>query len=299
MRISTQLLYQRGVNAIENQQFKLSATQEQLATGERLKSPADDPFASTRIVALDEQEKLLEQYRRNADYADARLGLEETSLTSAINALQRVRELAVQGANGSLSVSDRQAVALEVTQRMEGILQIANTRDSSGEYIFSGDRTTTPAFVHDGVGNFLYQGDQGQRYVQVGTNRSLATGDSGYDVFENVQTAAGPKNVMQIVYDMADTLNAGNPSSAAIDEVDAAIERLSGIRSVVGARVNAIDSEMSSNETFSLAIKMNRSELADLDYADAVSRFQQQLAGLQAAQQSFVQIQGLSLFNFI
>ena len=60
MRISTSLLYQRGVDAIELQQKKLSDTEIQLATGERLDSPAEDPFASTRIIALDEEKKLLD-----------------------------------------------------------------------------------------------------------------------------------------------------------------------------------------------------------------------------------------------
>lgn len=299
MRISSSLIYQRGVNAIEGQQAKISSTQEQLATGERLKSPADDPFASTRIIALDEQTKTMEQYKRNANMAETRLDLEEIALTTAINTLQRVRELAVQAANGTYSASDRQAISLEVFERMESLLQLSNSTDASGEYIFSGDRTTTEAFVHDGVGNFTYQGDQGQRLVQIGPTREVAVGDSGYEVFENVAAVAGPTNLMQIVYDFADALSTGVSNPDSIPDVDAALEQLIGKRSVVGARLNAIDSEVNANDAFTLSIEENRSQLADLDYADAVSRFQQQLAGLQAAQQSFVQIQNLSLFNFI
>ncbi len=299
MRISTQLLYQRGVNAIESQQYQLSSTQEQLATGERLKSPADDPFASTRIVALDEEEKLLGQYSRNADAAKTRLQLEETAITTAINSLQRLRELAVQTANGTNSPGDRVAISEEAFQIMEGLLQVSNTVDSNGEYLFSGDRTTTRAFVHDGAGTFTYQGDQGQRLVQIGKSRQMVTGDSGYDVFENVPAAAGPTNLMRVAYDYANALSAGTQNPDSIGDIDAALNQLIGKRSQIGGRINAIDSEMGANESFTLTIQENRSQLADLDYADAISRFQQQLAGLQAAQQSFVQIQGLSLFNYI
>ncbi len=407
MKISTSLLYQRGVNAIDMQQSNLSQTQEQLATGERLRSPADDPFASTRINTLDDQQSRLDQYVRNAGFATTRLELEESSITAAVNALQGLRELAVQMANDTYSSEDRVAASFEAFQLTDSLLQVANMVDEDGEYIFSGDKTSTQAYVTDGNGNFTYQGDQGQRYVQVGPSRTVPTGDSGYDVFENIkvtgsyttgnlssldfttetlsfdvdgqtvavsatdysgdlqglvdelqttldgltvggQSAAGKytvvvvdsnsfkiesnvpggdpnpfkasvtnfvttitgadngsqidastSNVMEVAYRFANTLKGGSRDETALESIDAAMQQLLGKRSTIGGRINTIDSEISANEVVSLSIDKNRSELKDLDYAEAISRFQQQLAGLQAAQQSFVQIQGLSLFNYI
>ena len=297
MRISTSLMYQRGVNAIERQQVKLSATEEQLATGERLKSPADDPFASTRIIAFEEEEQILDQYNRNADAAKTRLQLEETSITTAINSLQRLRELAIQTANDTYSVTDRQAISEEALQIVQGLLQVSNTVDADGEYIFSGDRVQTPAFDQ----NFVYQGDQGQRLMQIGKSRQVETGDSGYEVFGNISvTAGGTQNVMEIAFAYADELAVnGQQLPGAIDDIDAALAQLITKRSQIGGRVNSIDSEKSANEAFKQSIQENKSALKDLDYADAISRFQQQLAGLQAAQQSFIKIQNLSLFNYI
>ena len=300
MRISTQLLYQRGVNSIEEQQSNLSKTQQQLATGERLRSPADDPFAATRIVSLTEQLSTLDQYIRNADVAETKLNQEETSLTSIINTLQRVREIAVQGANDVLTADDRQALSNEVYQRLEGILQVSNSQDSNGEYIFSGDRTNTVPFSFDGNGNFNYQGDQGQRYIQVGSSRQIAVNDSGYAVFENVRLSeGGTDTVMKIVYDVYDTLNQGESTNPLLTKLTDALEHVSNVRSSIGARMNAIDSEKQAIDSFKLSIEKNKSTLQDLDYAEAISQFQQQLAGLQAAQQTFVQVQGLSLFNYI
>jgi len=287
-------LYQRGVNAIESQQVKLSKTEQQLATGERLSSPADDPFASTRIVALEEEETLLNQYNRNSDYALTRLEQEETALTSAINALQRLRELAVQTANGVYSTQDRQAISEEASQIRDGLLQVANTTNEDGEYIFSGNRMDTPAFDN----TYTYQGDQGQRSIQIGKSRQVETGDSGYVVFENIPGATGG-NVMQIADNYATFLAAGTQDPNAINDIDAAINHLAVIRSRIGGRVNAVNSEQGANDSFSESIQKNKSMLKDLDYADAISRFNQELAGLQAAQQSFIKIQNLSLFNYI
>jgi len=294
MRISTSLLYQRGVNAIESQQVKLSKTEQQLATGERLLSPADDPFASTRIVALEEEQSLLDQYNRNSDYALTRLEQEETALTSAINALQRLRELAVQTANGIYSAEDRRAISEEAYQIRDGLLQVANTSNEDGEYIFSGNRMDTPAY--DSA--FNYQGDQGQRFIQIGKSRQVETGDSGYVVFDNIAGAAGG-NVMQIADSYATFLAGGTQDPNAINDIDSAINHLAVIRSRIGGRVNAIESEKGANDSFSESIQKNKSTLKDLDYADAISRFNQELAGLQAAQQSFIKIQNLSLFNYI
>lgn len=300
MRISTSLLYQRGVNAINDQQSNLSATQTQLATGERLKEPADDPFASTRIIAIDEQTSSLDQFTRNADFARTRLELEETAITSSINMLQRVRELAIQALNGTFSAEDRLAISYEVGELANGILQVANSTDGSGEYIFAGNQTSRAAYVDNNDGTYSFQGDQGQRFVQIGTNREVATGDSGFDVFGNLGASTSTNdNVMEVVrqFEIGLQNDAIDPDS--LGDIDLAIENLSRYRSGVGARINTIESEKGAIESINLSLSKNRSELADLDYAEAISRFQQQLAGLQAAQQSFVQIQNLSLFNYI
>ncbi len=126
----------------------------------------------------------------------------------------------------------------------------------------------------------------------------METSDSGYVVFENVPGAVGG-NVMQIADSYATFLDGGTQDPNAIDDIDAAINHLAVIRSRIGGRVNAVESEKGANDSFSESIQKNKSTLKDLDYADAISRFNQELAGLQAAQQSFIKIQNLSLFNYI
>ena len=81
--------------------------------------------------------------------------------------------------------------------------------------------------------------------------------------------------------------------------IDAGNENVINARSRVGSRLNALDSQENTNDSFSLSLKTSVSDLKDLDYAEAVSRFNTQLVGLQAAQQAFVRVQNLSLFNFL
>ena len=300
MRISTSWIFHQGVNAMLDQQTALAKTQQQLATGQKILKPSDDPLASTRVLDLNQVIDTISQYQRNADFADARLALEETTLSGAVDILQRIRELTVQALNDTQGPADRGVIAVEVRENIDALLQLANTRDANGEYLFSGFKTGTEPFSHDGSGNFLYAGDQGQRSLQIGATTQVATGDSGDDVFMKIDDGAGGiSSVFSILYDFAADLEANAPSDTILTRLDSAIDSMANTRASIGARMNAIEGQRNSNDSFSLLMQENRSELEDLDYAEAVSRFEQQLLALQASQQSFVKIKGLSLFNYI
>ncbi|MGB5279419.1 MAG: flagellar hook-associated protein FlgL [Gammaproteobacteria bacterium] len=300
MRISTSWIFQQGVNAMLDQQTALARTQQQLATGQRILNPSDDPSASTRVLELDQLIDTTQQYQRNSEYAETRLKLEETVLSEVGDVLQRVRELAVRANNDTLSAGDRQAIAIEVRTSLDGLLQLANSKDAIGEYLFSGNKTGTRPFSDSGAGTFTYDGDQGVRSLQIGPTRQVSVGDAGDNVFMKVDDGAGGIGSMfEALYDFAVDLEANNPSTTTLTRLDSAIDEVLNTRSSIGARLNTIDSQRNMNDAFDLLMQENRSTLEDLDYTEAVSRFERQLLALQASQQSFVKIEGLSLFNYL
>ena len=300
MRISTSWIFQQGVNAMLDQQTALAKTQQQLATGQRILNPSDDPSASTRVLELDQLIDTTQQYQRNSDYAETRLQLEETVLSEAGDILQRVRELAVRANNDTLSAGDRQAIAIEVRTNLNGLVQLANSKDATGEYLFSGNKIGTRPFTDNGAGIFTYEGDQGVRSLQIGPTRQVSVGDAGDNVFMTVDDGAGGVSSMfDALYDFAVDLEANNPSATTLTRLDSAIDEVLNIRSSIGTRLNAIDSQRNMNDAFDLLLQENRSTLEDLDYTEAVSRFERQLLALQASQQSFIKIEGLSLFNYL
>ena len=300
MRISTSWIFQQGVNAMLDSQTKLANTQQQLATGQRILKPSDDPSAATRVLELDQLIETTQQYQRNADYAETRLQLEESVLSEAGDLLQRVRELAVRANNDTLSAGDRNAIAVEVRTILDGLLQLANSKDATGEYLFSGYKTGTRPFSDNGGGSFVYDGDQGARNLQIGPTRQVAAGDAGDLVFMKVDDGAGGvASMFNALYDFATDLEANAPSTTTLTRLDAAIDQVSNTRASIGARLNSIDSQRNMNDAFDLLMQENRSELKDLEYTEAVSRFERQLLALQASQQSFVKVQGLSLFDYL
>jgi len=300
MRIGTLQLFRQGINSILDQQTKLVGTQLQLASGKRITKPSDDPTGAARLLGLSESLKVTEQYQTNADYARSRLELEDTALGSVGDALQRARELTVQALNDTNGPQDRAAIAQEIRQLTDEILGLANRKDANGEYLFGGFQGQNPPFAHDGSGTFSYAGDQGQRELQIGPARRVADGDSGLDVFMKVPAAAGGfEDVFSTLYTLATDLEANAPNGASLDQIDAAMDHLLGYRATAGARLNAIDSQRSINAALLEQLTATRSDIEDLDYAEAASRLNQQSVTLQAAQQAFVKVQNLNLFNFL
>lgn len=300
MRISTGQIYQQGVISMLDKQASLAKTQQQLATGERILAPSDDPSAAAHVLQLNQVIETTAQYQRNANLADVRLGLEENTLSDVGDILQRVRELAVRANNDTLSAGDRLAIAHEVRVSLDGLLQLSNTKDANGEYLFSGYQIDTQPFSDDGSGNFSYNGDQGARKLQIGPNRQVAVGDAGDAVFMRVDDGAGGTSSMfDTLYEFATDLEANTPSTTTLTRLDSALDAVLTTRSTIGARMNTIEYQRNANDSFSLVLQENRSQLKDLDYAEATSRFQQQMLALQASQQSFIKIEGLSLFNYL
>ena len=413
MRISTNQMSTAGLRQLLARQAELQFTQLQLATNRRVLKPSDDPVAATTISALSVEISRLEQFNRNGEAATSSNELEETILASATDILFRIRGLMVQSVNGTLGRPQLDAIKSEMQERLEEILGLANTQNAGGDYLFSGSKVKTQAFTRDSTGAVIYNGDQSQRQLRVSSGVTVATSDSGFDVFvdvkngngkfvtsaDNANTGSGiispgsyqaPPNFLPEAYSVTfgtdvngnstyaitgDTSGAtivpatlydenaditfassvvgfvsgavttavtGTPvagdvfhispssgqnvfatiqntinaldsfaDSAAtrakmISEINAMqasldlnMQNIDGVRGKLGSRLNAIDAESSSNFSLLITSKTSLSVVQELDVVEASTRLSQQVTVLEAAQASFVRVQGLNLFNFL
>jgi flagellar hook-associated protein 3 FlgL len=136
MRISTQALHATAVAAMLEQQSQLSKLQNQVATGKRVQTPADDPVAAVHILELERAKSESDQFGQNITMAKSRLTLEEQGISDATTVMTRVRELVVQASNtGTLTDSDRASIATELSARTQELQDIANRKDGGGEYL--------------------------------------------------------------------------------------------------------------------------------------------------------------------
>ena len=298
MRISTQALFESGAQRLGELQTSLVKTQQQIGTGKRILSPSDDPVAAARALDVTQSQSINDQFARNRQYATNTLTTVEGTLSSVTALLQDVREIVIAAGNGLLTDTERGFQATALSSRFDELVSLANTRDSAGNYVFSGFQTDTPAFVRTATGA-TYQGDAGQQLLQVEATRQMAVNNSGQSVFQG-----GGQDIFQTLNDLVTLLQTpGMPApatlTASLGNVDRALNNVLTIRASVGSRLQEVDALNNFGEGKGLQYTQILSELQDVDYSQALTKLSQQQFTLEAAQRSFSTISKLSLFNFI
>ena len=219
MRVSTAQIYTQGIEAFQTQQAKLVKLQQQISTGVKLTKPSDDPAASSRVLEMEQSISLNLQYQVNIGLATSRLEVEETTLAAVENLVFRVRELAIQGNNAALDTNSLQAISQEIDQRLNELLALANTRDNNGDYLFAGYQSRNQPFTEVQTGSImhvLFNGDQGQRSLQISPTRQVAVDDPGNELFLEL-----PSNMA--LNEIAAVANAGTGVVAPAHVFDASV----------------------------------------------------------------------------
>jgi flagellar hook-associated protein 3 FlgL len=217
MRVSTSQIYNIATLGMTQAQSAVTKTQEQMASGKKLLSPADDPVAATAILRLNQELARTEHYGKNINIAESNLNLEESTTQTVVDLIQRMRELAVKAGNTAVFTStDYKALAAEVDTRIAELANLQNTRNASGQYIFAGYKGDTKPFVSDIGGNFSYMGDEGQLRLQASTSVTVAVSDSGKRLFVdiasghntfNTSAASGNKAVPPAVISVGEVID--------------------------------------------------------------------------------------------
>jgi len=191
MRVSTNQTQLVAVNSMLDQQAKLSKVQEQVATGRKITKPSEDPVAAAKVVNLTDVLHKTEQYKSNITVARARLNLEEGALAHSTDIYHRIRELALEANNATQTNETRSFIAEEVSQLLDELLALANSSDSTGEFLFAGNKGKFKPFGRNDKGGFDYYGDDGQRQIQIGPKRQIAINDSGNQIFREIRDGNG------------------------------------------------------------------------------------------------------------
>ena len=297
-RMSSNQIHQSSLDVILDAQARLQRTQEELASGKRIQTPADDPVASAQILKSRSELARIESYQRNTDYALNEISLAESTVGSAEDAIIRIKNLTLQAANATYSDSDRQAMASEISGLKDHLLALANTKSASGEYIFAGANVSSaPYTVTNGVSSFT--GDTNIRTVNLSSSVTITTRLSGQEVFGDA--TAGNIDIFNTIETTIGALQTNNTAliATSIDELDSAANQLFEARSALGVRMNRVEDQRSLNEDFSLSLSKGISSLEDLDYARAVSELSMRMLALESAQKAYTKTQGLSLFNYL
>ncbi|MBL0320656.1 MAG: flagellar hook-associated protein FlgL [Alphaproteobacteria bacterium] len=189
MRISTMQSFNSGLRSLLDNGMQVKNTQQQISSGRKILTPADDPVASTRILQLQQDLSLRQQYQKNITAATNRQSLEDATLNGVTENVARIRELVVSAGNGATTREDRSYIALEIDERLDALVDLMNTKDASNEYIFGGFKGDTLPFQMRAGGGYEYKGDDGQRQLTISSNTRIETGDNGKNIFVDVPAA--------------------------------------------------------------------------------------------------------------
>ena len=410
MRISTSQFYDQNIQTMDNQQGQLSTYYQQLSSGTALTTPADNPLGAAQAVQLTMVSATYTQYQTNQSAALSSLGLEDKTLSSVTTTLDSITSQLVRAGDGTLNDSDRASIAQALQGYRNQLLNLANTSDGAGNYLFSGFQATTQPFTNNTAGGVNYQGDSGIRQVQVADTRQIATNDSGASVFLSVPatgtsevsagastntgtgtigsasvtnpsvttngdhytitfggTAAAPTYTvtdntavpatttaptafnastpiplgagMQVsmsgapnpgdtftvtpatapqntsVFASLDAVIAAlkqpadnNPTAVAtlknalttgLTQVQNSMTNVTVVQASVGGREHELQALQTTTQTNSVQTQSDLSNLTGVDMVTAITKFEQAQSALQAAQQTFVKMQGMSLFQYI
>lgn len=395
MRIASNVYQLQWLASIQRQQAELAAIQDQVSSGRRISTAKDDPAGAAQGLLLQQGLDRLENFATNAETARRRLALEEDSLSQATDALNRVRELAIQAASGTQTQESRSAIAAEARELLTGLLNTANAQDGEGRYLFAGNLVQSRPFILSGT--VQYAGDSGVRAQRVADARTVQEGDPGSAVFMQIPAGNGAytvganagntgtaswssatvtngtpfvagtytleftspttwqarsgaavvaagtyapgetisfqgatiefqgspaagdqftvaparfQDMFRTVQDFITTLGTNTSNAAGratfqnrinsnLQNLDQALQHVSNFRSQVGARLATIDQQLDNNADVALELKSSLSTIKDLDYATAISKLEQQLTSLEAAQKAYARTQSFSLFDVL
>ena len=265
MRVTDGMKYREVQRNLSRLQSENAEASRQASTGLRIGNPSDDPIGAAELARLSAALDNASAHRATIKAVHGDAELAESTLAQATELMTRAKEIALQGANDSLSADDRAALATEAKNLKTGLLQLANTRGSKG-YLFAGSRTDTPAFDPNG----LFQGDDVEHTVDVGSSTPTSVNASGARAF----TSAGGRDVFADLDALQNALASNDRAAIAtsLDQVEASQKQITTERARNGLIVSKLDSTDSVLEQLGVDLGKREADVGAADPFDAYSR---------------------------
>jgi flagellar hook-associated protein 3 FlgL len=308
------MMYQQTMGGISNSQSKWLQYGEQMSTGLRVNRPSDDPIAASQAVVLSQAQSQTSQYASARTFATQRISQEENTLSSVTTAIQSAQEKIVYAGNGTLSDDDRASLATDLQGIRDQLMNLANSQDGNGRYMFAGYKTDSAPF--DAISG-SYTGGTTNVEQQVDSSRTMVIGHTGDKIFDSITSNAvqepdgsAPETNLFTMLDTAiaalKTPVSGDDAAqataaAAIDKTNRglrnSLNNVLSVRAEVGTQLNELDKLDALGDDRQLSQTQQMSDLVNVDWNSTISNYTMQQAALQASYKAFSDMQGMSLFQ--
>jgi flagellar hook-associated protein 3 FlgL len=282
---------------IQNTEQTLNTAVQQLASGQRVLAPSDDPSAAAANLQSLAESANVDRYTQNGDAVVSQAQMADSALSNVVSQLNQAITLGTQGADGSMTSDDRASIATQVQSILSQVVAEANTT-YNGAGLFSGTSAAVPAFVADSTSptGFTYQGNDGVNTVAVGDNLQVSLNVPGDQIF-----TSSNGNVLGALSDLISALGGGSTTNIgnAVAEVKTALTNVSQQRAVYAGVVNQINSQESylSQETISLTSQQQ--SLTGIDMSVAISNLTQAQTAHSAILAAAAKVLPTSLLDYL
>ena len=279
----------------------IARLQSQIGSGMRIQQPSDDPVAAARLLRIQREEASLKQYNDNIGKVSDNLRIQETHLQSSSDAMGSIRDLLLWAGSGSNGDDDLSAIASQLSSLEDSLVSFFNAKDETGNYLFSGTRTDSPAVTLDpATGRYVLTGNDEHRQAVVG---------NGVLIGDNVtaQEILGPgADLLNDLHALVDSLkNApSDPATRAqikdtLEQLDATHGNLLGAITDMGGRQNTLTLMAESNADVSLVNQKVQGDLSHLDMGGAFLEVSAYELAMQASQKVYSRVATISLFDLM
>jgi flagellar hook-associated protein 3 FlgL len=297
-RTTLQSFVNTAILNIELNAMRLQNLQEQISTGKKISKPSDDPAGARKIVDLRSEASRLDIYSKNIETATASLDFTASTLQNATDAIQRIKELTVQGVNGTQDQASRDSIAIEINGFLEAILQNANTQ-LSGKYIFSGTETQTEPFAvtrgpNGEISSVTYNGNNEKIEYQVGPGINAQINQPGREVFMD-------SGLFNAIITIRDNLRLGATTNveAQMDNLDNSFDNVVGFISKAGGVSSSLELASNRIEDSKLSVADILASTEGADITELVLRLKEQENVYQAALASTALIFNNSILDYM
>lgn len=291
MRITQQMLASNMTTQLQKNLSRYEKMNEQVASGKKINRPSDDPIGTQKSLQYSSKITENEQFEKNTDYALSWMETTDQAMSSLSDALRRVKELGLQGANGSNSEDDKVAIAQEIDQLREGLKDIANTT-FNGKYIFNGQKTDQPIEV-DGSSNVIYDNQPMTQRISAGS--TLEMNVNAGEVFD------AEVNLFKVLDNLSQSLKSGDQDgvTTALKDIDRGSQQVLNSWTSLGAKQSRIEgmNQRLKEENLSLQTLLSKNE--DIDYAEAIMKLKSEENVYQASLSASARMIQPTLMDFL
>ncbi len=295
MRITEQSYINTFLQNINRNRSEMAKLEEQLSTQKSVNKPSDNPSAYSNGRNLDAEVKRNQQYQKNISSGLTQANSASDAMTQMQDELTKIKSIAVQGANGTLSQSDMSNMADNVDQLKQSLVELTNTQ-IQGRYLFGGTKSDKPPFSVSG-NTVTYNGDSGSLNIKISDSGTVKVSTNGNSLIDY----KSGDTIFKMLDRLSSSLRAGNSQGVSneLNNITSAVGHVSDLNGQLGNTINQMQFTTNQYDASNINLQSNISNLTDADYATVISQFQSLQTAYSAALSVHSQIMSNNLAKYM